>query len=618
MSGAAGADVIIGGVNSVQGSNQVDLLVGSSNNEFFFGGGSGDTINADGGNDGITGQGGDDAIDGGAGTDMAIFSGAQAQYTVTTSGTIQVQDNVANRDGTDTLSNVEVLQFSDGILLQSSGTLGSPIDLSTQQFSNSAPVIGTAGDDYLRVGSNIFGHALNLGAGTGDTVLLNGTFGNGYTLNLSGVENVIGTGNDEFVNLTANANGLVVDLGGGNDQLSLAGGANTLSLIGVENIGGTDYGATPGVNDVLTLSTTVTGLNISLGNGDNTMYLAAGANSFVNIYDVNHVNGTASDDTLAVTGSIGAANGVAIDLGDGQDTIVLGGNFATFAATGVEHINGNSGDNQLTLTSDIDGVAIDMGGGNDWVWLANGVNSVSINGVENLNGSDFTGNLFPSDDTLTLLNTVSGVTVNLGEGTANVLNLAAGSNSFDGLWNVNLLNGTSSDDVLTLQGSPANVIDLGDGNDTLNINMNVFDITVTNVETINGSANFDRIAIGNTSGNTTITAGTGADEIFASGGHDNFRFVSTADSAAGAADTIHNFDAANDSFTFSGISIAGGHIEYVDAAPLLGGNQASAHLQNSGPGNDYLQIDIDGDGTSDMDVSLLNASGTLHNGNFLT
>ncbi|UPJ60288.1 M10 family metallopeptidase C-terminal domain-containing protein [Bradyrhizobium sp. 192] len=198
-----------------------------------------------------------------------------------------------------------------------------------------------------------------------------------------------------------------------------------------------------------------------------------------------------------------------------------------------------------------------------------------------------------------------------------ILNLAAGSNSFDNLWNVNLLNGSSSDDILTLQGSPANVINLGDGNDTLNFNANVYDITVTNVETVNAAANFDRITIGNTSGNMTITAGAGADEIFASTG-DNFRFVSTADSAAGAADTIRNFDADNDSFTFSGISVAGGHIEYVENAALLGANQASAHLQNFGPGNDYLQIDIDGDGTSDMDVSLQNATGTLHNGNLLS
>lgn len=556
-------------------------------------------------------------IDGGDGTDMVIFSGTQSQYNVTTSGTIQVQDTVANRDGTDTLTNVEVLQFSDGIVLLSSGTSGSPIDLSTQQFSNAAPVLGTAGDDYLRVGSNIFGHVLNLGAGTGDTVLLNNSFGNGYTLNLSGVENLIGSGNDEFVNLTANANGLVVNLAGGNDQLSLAGGANTLSLIGVEGISGSDFGATPGVNDLLTLTTTVTGLNISLGNGDNTMHLAAGANSFVNIYDVNHVYGTGSDDTLTVTGAIAAANGVAIDLGDGDDTIVFNGNFASFAATGVEHINGNSGDNSVSLTNNVGGIAIDMGGGTDWVSLANGVNSLSINGVENLNGSDFTGNLHPSDDTVTLLNTVSGVSVNLGEGTANVLNLAEGSNSFDNLWNVSLLNGSSSDDILTLQASPANVIDLGNGNDTLNFNANVYDITVTNVETVNAAANFDRITIGNTSGDTTITAGAGADEIFASAGHDNFRFVGIADSAAGAADTIHNFDAGNDRFTFSGISVAGDHIEYVGGATLLGSNQASAHLQNIGPGNDYLQIDIDGDGASDMDVSLQNATGTLHNGNFL-
>ncbi|SDJ01426.1 VCBS repeat-containing protein [Bradyrhizobium sp. Rc2d] len=619
VSGAAGADVITGGVNSVQGSNLADTLVGSSNDEFFFGGGGADTISAGGGNDGITGQGGNDTIDGGAGTDMVIFSGTQSQYTVTTSGPIVVQDNTAGRDGTDSLTNVEVLQFSDGIVLLSSGASGSPIDLSTQQqISGSAPVIGTAGDDYLRIGSNIFGHQINLGGGVADTVLLNGSvFGNGYTLNLAGVENLVGSNSDEFVNLTNNAAGLVVNLGGGNDHLSLVGGTNTLSLVDVEGISGSDFGATPGVNDVLNLSTTVTGLEISLGNGDNTMNLAAGANSFVNIFDVNHVNGTAGDDTLSVTGAISAANGVAIDLGNGEDTIVLNGNFAAFAAVGVEHINGNAGDNSLSLTDNVDGIAIDMGGGSDLASLANGVNSLSIVGVENLNGSDFTGNLNPSDDTVTLLNTVSGVTVNLGDGTANVLNLAVGSNSFDNLWNVNLLNGSSSNDTLTLNGSPANVIDLGDGNDSLTFNANVYDITVSNVENINAGANFDRITIGNTSGNTTITAGAGADEIFASAGHDSFRFASIADSAAGAADTIHNFDADNDSFTFSGISIAGGHIEYVDSAALLGANQASAHLQSFGPGNDYLQIDIDGDGASDMDVSLQNATGTLHNGNFL-
>ncbi|RZM94755.1 hypothetical protein CWO91_39250 [Bradyrhizobium genosp. SA-3] len=44
-----------------------------------------------------------------------------------------------------------------------------------------------------------------------------------------------------------------------------------------------------------------------------------------------------------------------------------------------------------------------------------------------------------------------------------------------------------------------------------------------------------------------------------------------------------DFDASDDSFTFSGISIAGGHIDYVDSAALLGADQASAHLQSFGP-----------------------------------
>lgn len=150
-----------------------------------------------------------------------------------------------------------------------------------------------------------------------------------------GVENLIGTGSDEFVNLTANANGLVVDLGDGNDQLGLSGGINTLSVIGVEGLAGSDFGLSPGVDDVLTLSTTVTGLNISLGNGDNTMNLAAGASSFVNIYDVNHVNGSGDDDILTVTGAVAAAN----DLGNGDDTLNLGANGYGLTVSNVENIN---------------------------------------------------------------------------------------------------------------------------------------------------------------------------------------------------------------------------------------------------------------------------------------
>jgi hypothetical protein len=206
--------------------------------------------------------------------------------------------------------------------------------------------------------------------------------------------------------------------------------------------------------------------------------------TFTNIFDINHVNGTS------------------IDLGAGDDTDVFGGIFATFAAVGVEHINGTATNNGVTLTNNVNGIAIDLGDGFDSVQLANGANSLSIVGVENLNASDF--------------------------------------------------GGAPSDDVVT-----------------------------------------------------------------ASAGHDNFRFASIADSAAGAADTINNFDAANDSFTFSGIAVTSGHIEYIDSGSFGALGQASAYLQNNGPGNDILHVDTNGDGTSDMDISLQNFTGTLQNNNFL-
>jgi hypothetical protein len=63
----------------------------------------------------MEGGAGNDTIDGGAGTDTARFTGAKADYDITVGagGVITVADKTANRDGTDTLTNIEKLQFSD-------------------------------------------------------------------------------------------------------------------------------------------------------------------------------------------------------------------------------------------------------------------------------------------------------------------------------------------------------------------------------------------------------------------------------------------------------------------------------------------------------------------------
>src|SRR5262249_6075831 len=62
-------------------------------------------------------SGGHCSVDGGAGTDTVIYSGPKANYTVTKTATgWTVVDNVGT-EGTDTLKNIEVLRFADGVIM---------------------------------------------------------------------------------------------------------------------------------------------------------------------------------------------------------------------------------------------------------------------------------------------------------------------------------------------------------------------------------------------------------------------------------------------------------------------------------------------------------------------
>jgi hypothetical protein len=69
------------------------------------------TLTGDAGNDKFIGTKGNDTINGLGGTDTVVYSGNASAYTRTTLGNGSIQ--VAGQDGTDTLSNVELLQFAD-------------------------------------------------------------------------------------------------------------------------------------------------------------------------------------------------------------------------------------------------------------------------------------------------------------------------------------------------------------------------------------------------------------------------------------------------------------------------------------------------------------------------
>ena len=99
ISGNGGNDVITGG----QGS---DRLEGNEGN---------DALNGSAGDDNLNGGTGDDAIDGGIGNDTVVLRGKSFEYkfVFNASGSVIITDAVSNRDGQDTLTNCEFIQFGD-------------------------------------------------------------------------------------------------------------------------------------------------------------------------------------------------------------------------------------------------------------------------------------------------------------------------------------------------------------------------------------------------------------------------------------------------------------------------------------------------------------------------
>ncbi|MFZ2220821.1 MAG: Ig-like domain-containing protein [Rhodoferax sp.] len=91
----------------IVGTDGPDSLTGTDASDQLFGLG---------GNDVLKGGRGNDMIDGGTGTDTAVFSGNLSSYTLSKTGSsYTVRDNTgtAYSDGTDTLTNIERLQYAD-------------------------------------------------------------------------------------------------------------------------------------------------------------------------------------------------------------------------------------------------------------------------------------------------------------------------------------------------------------------------------------------------------------------------------------------------------------------------------------------------------------------------
>ena len=116
--------------------------------ENAIGGSGNDTITGNTANNKFTGGAGNDHLDGLGGTDTAVFSGLSTNYQITQNadGSWTVADlRSGSPDGTDTLFNIEWLQFNDGTVAV--GTVQPPV-IAAPTISSISPDTGTVGDEY--------------------------------------------------------------------------------------------------------------------------------------------------------------------------------------------------------------------------------------------------------------------------------------------------------------------------------------------------------------------------------------------------------------------------------------------------------------------------------------
>ena len=110
------------GDDTIHGNGGDDLLFAGAGNDDVRGGEGNDELHGGTGNDTLEGGFGDDQLVGGDGVDRALFDGNRSDYTVAQNedGTFSVTDNRDNNnEGTDTTHSVEVFQFDDVALDQS-------------------------------------------------------------------------------------------------------------------------------------------------------------------------------------------------------------------------------------------------------------------------------------------------------------------------------------------------------------------------------------------------------------------------------------------------------------------------------------------------------------------
>ncbi|MBB4082851.1 beta strand repeat-containing protein [Brevundimonas lenta] len=510
-----GADVVTGdaGDDIIFGEWDADTLDGGAGNDKIDGGSMNDIITGGDGNDRLTGGSGADALDGGAGTDTAVFSGVRADYAFAflPGGELQI----TGPDGVDVLTNVERLQFSDGLFDPNGHALPTEI-LGTP---NADTLNGTAGRDDIQAGA---GDDLITGGGDNDTI--DGGAGFDTAVFSDGPAGVVSSngvgvtgldGSDSLTNVERLRFGttdlLVSALLFSNSVGSSAGETliGSSSFEGLFGLGGDDTLNAFDGDDTLAGGAGVDVLNG--GNGfDTADYTSAAAGVTARLDTMRSTNdGDGGTDTFtsieAITGSafndllVGGALGDTLKGGLGADTLLgQGGNDVLWGGAGAGNtLQGGLGDDRYVLEA-LDSVVEVDGQGTDTVEarinaynLANNVENLIYTGAGNFSGT--------------------------GNALNNVMTGGAGDDLLRGRGGVDTLVGGGGIDTADYSQAAAGVHARLDNMRAVNDGDGSTD-TFTSIEAILGSA-FNDTLVGGALGDR-LSGGLGADTLLGFAGND--------------------------------------------------------------------------------------------------
>ena len=516
-SDGTGVSVAAGdGNDSIQGSQNADILLGEGDDDtirgrqgddFVDGGAGNDSLDGDNGNDTIYGAGGDDTIDAGGNTNT-VYGGSGDDNVLASTG------NTTTYGGDD--SDSIGIGFGTDVIY--GGEAGIDSDTLTGAVANDALSVTLTGnesgtfDDLTDSDGGSFNgiEAFELTSGN-DSFDGSGATTSGATVyGGGGTDSVIGTGGDDLFYAGDNddsaygGDGNDIIYGGlGNDTLGTGAGEDTL-------FGGQG-------NDVLTNST---GDDILYGGtGDDSLVASLGNDTLYGGADNDQLYGGEDNDVLyGGTGQDTLYGGAGADTqygGDDQDIFVIQDGF------GADVIYGGEGGIDLdTLDLSALGAGVSVTYTNDERGtFTDGTDTASFYGIENVVLTD-------QADVVDATSTFLGVTIDARGGDDSIAATGALNEIYGGTGSDTIETGFGFDTVYG--GAGADSIYGGDNDDRLfggddadTINAGLGDDTVyggLGMDSIYGGSNNDLLYGGD--GDDSVDGGVGTDTIFGGDGND--------------------------------------------------------------------------------------------------